>query len=77
MKEIALARARWFVLQFLLDNLCISEHGHQVTEETVVKHVSREFSDRDRKIVWRALSQLISHGLVGAKKKHYGTHTCG
>lgn len=74
MKEIALAQARWFVLRFLLDARCYSEHGHQVTEDTVVRHVSREFSDKDRKAVKKALSQLVSQGLIGLKKKHYGNH---
>ena len=74
MKKIALTQARWFVLRFLHLERCFSEHGHQVTEETVLKHVSREFNDRERKAVRRALSKLISQGLVQAKRKHYGTH---
>ncbi len=74
MKKFALIEAQKFVLRFLLDERCFSEHGHQVTEETVLKHVSREFNDRDKKIVKMALGKLVSQGLVGAKKKHYGTH---
>ncbi len=74
MKKFALTQARWFVLRFLLDQRCFSAHGHQVTEETVLKDVSYEFKDRDKKVVKRALSQLINDGLVGAKKKHYGMH---
>ena len=74
MKKFALTQARHFVLLFLLDERCFSEHGHQITEETVLKHVLRKFGDRDKKIVKRALSQLLSQGLVMAKKKHYGTH---
>ncbi|MBI3588741.1 hypothetical protein HY995_02880 [Candidatus Micrarchaeota archaeon] len=74
MKEFALANARWFVLRFLLDQRCFSERWHQVTEETAVKHVSREFGDCDRKAAGRGLSQLVAQGLVCVKKKHYGTH---
>ncbi|MBI4214376.1 hypothetical protein HY546_00105 [archaeon] len=74
MKKFALAQARWFILFFLLDNRCFSEHGHQVTEETVLRKVSYEFEDRSKKLVRKALHQLIADGLVSSKKKHYGLH---
>jgi predicted transcriptional regulator len=73
MKKIALTQARWFVLRFLLDQRCFSGSGHQITDETLKKHVSREFGN-DKKIVQKALQQLVSRGLVKEKQKHYGSH---
>lgn len=74
MKKFALAQARWFILFFLLDNRCFSDQGHQVTEETVLRKVSYEFADRSKKLVKKALHQLISAGFVRSKTKHYGLH---
>lgn len=75
MQKFALAQARWFALRFLLDERCFSHSGHQVTEETLLKHVSRDFNN-DKKLVSKALSQLMSQGLILGKKKHYGVHLC-
>ena len=69
-KELAQMKAEVFILDWMLSNRI---GKHQTTFENMIRRVppDSKYGDKASKA---ALENLIRHGFVSTKRKHYGIH---